>query len=213
MEFTMFIRSVLLALLCFAMLPLHATTYTLEADYTQGVFRWDHLGFSTPAAQVSQGEGSLQFDPADPLHASVQVTIPLSTLNTGVPGLDEHLRSADFFDVTHYPTAAFKSTMVAKGEGKRLKVTGDLTLHGITKPVVLDVVMVKIGTNPRSNLPTIGFDGSAKIRRSSFGLGKFVPQVSDEITLHLTTQAVEAKAYAEAKRAEAAEEAAKTRKQ
>lgn len=186
------------ASLAFAAAPLYATTYTIEPDYTQGVFRWNHLGFSNPAAQVSQGQGTLEFDPANPLRASVNVTIPLSSLNTGVPALDEHLRSEDFFEVAKFPTATFRSTKVEPGAGRdRLKVTGELNLHGVTKPVTLDVIVLKVGSNPRTDLPTVGFEATATLKRSDFGLGAFVPQVSDEIKLQLTSQGVEAKGYAE----------------
>lgn len=178
--------------------PLYATTYTLEPDYTQGVFRWNHLGFSSPAAQFSQGQGTLEFDSAMPTRASVKVTIPLSTLNTGVPDLDDDFRSTDFFDTTKYPSATFTSTQVEPGmTPNQLKVTGNLNLHGVTKPVILDVTLVKIGTNPRSGLPTVGFDAMATLKRSDFGLGAYVPQVGDEIELHIICQAVDAKAYAE----------------
>jgi len=186
------------ALVAFAAAPLYATTYTLEPDYTQGVFRWNHLGFSNPAAQVSQGQGTLEFDPANPTRASVNVTIPLSSLNTGVPALDEHLRSEDFFEVAKFPTATFRSTRVEPGAGKdRLKVTGELNLHGVTKPVTLDVIVLKVGSNPRTDLPTVGFEATTTLKRSDFGLGAFVPQVSDEIELQLSSQGVEAKGYAE----------------
>jgi polyisoprenoid-binding protein YceI len=181
-----------------ASLPLHATTYTLEPDYTQGVFRWDHLGFSSPAAQFAQGQGTLEFDENNPTRASVNVTIPLSTFNTGVPALDEEFRSESFFEIAKYPTATFKSTQVEAGGAKnQLKVTGNLTLHGVTKPVKLDVTLVKVGTNPRTHLPTVGFAAMTTLKRSEFGLGRFVPQVSDEIRIEMTCQAVEAKAYAE----------------
>ena len=178
--------------------PLYATTYTLEPNYTQGVFRWNHLGFSSPAAQFSQGQGTLEFDSTDPTRSSVKVTIPLSTLNTGVPDLDEDFRSTGFFDTSKYPNATFTSTRVEKGmAANQLKVTGSLTLHGVTKPVTLDVTVVKIGTNPRSGLPTIGFDAMTTLKRSEFGLGAFVPQVGDEIELRIICQAVDANAYAE----------------
>ncbi|HKR35250.1 MAG TPA: YceI family protein, partial [Steroidobacteraceae bacterium] len=131
-------RIVLAAALALAAAPLCAMTYTIEPDYAQVVFRWSHLGFSNPAAQLSQGQGTLEFDPANPTRASVQVTIPLSTLDTGVPALDEHLRSEDFFEVAKFPTATFRSTKVEQGAGKdRLRVTGELNLHGITRPVTL----------------------------------------------------------------------------
>lgn len=191
-----------------ASIPLRATTYTLEPDYTQGVFRWNHLGFSSPAAQFSQGHGTLDFDPADPTRDAVTVTIPLDTLHTGVPALDDHFRSRTFFDTAMYPTASFKSTRVEKGVGvNQLKVAGDLTLHGVTKPVTLDVTIVRIGANPRTQVPTVGFDAMTTLKRSDFGMGKYVPQVSDEIDLHIITQAAEAKPYAAFLEAEAAEEA------
>jgi polyisoprenoid-binding protein YceI len=182
--------------------PVFATTYTLEPDYTQGVFRWNHLGFSSPAAQFGQGQGTLEFDPANPTRAMVKVTIPLSTLNTGVPALDDDFRSNDFFDTARFPTATFTSTRVEPAAGTdRLRVTGDLNLHGVTRSVTLDVTVVKIGTNPRSGVPTIGFDATATLKRSEFGLGEYVPQVGDEIQMHIITQGAEAKAYAEYLRA------------
>ncbi len=200
------IRHLILATsLAVVSLPLQATSYTLEPDYTQGVFRWNHLGFSSPAGQFAQGQGTLEFDRADPTRSSVEVTIPLSTLSTGVPALDDDFRSTDFFDTARYPAATFKSTRVEKGMAvDRLEVTGELTLHGVTKAVTLEVTIVKIGTNPRSGLPTLGFDATTTLKRSDFGLGRYVPQVGDEIQMHLTSQAVEAKAYAEYLKAQAA---------
>jgi len=203
-------RLALAASLALASTPLYAATYTLEPDYTQGVFRWNHLGFSSPAAQFAQGTGTLEFDQADPAKSSVKVTIPLATLNTGVPALDEDFRSTDFFDTAKFPIATFESTKVEKGAAaNQLKITGDLNLHGVIKPVTLDVTIVKIGTNPRTNLPTVGFDATASLRRSDFGLGKYVPQVSDEIQMHIISQAVEEKAQAEYLKARAAAAAAK----
>ncbi len=206
----MFPRLFLAATLAFASLQLHATSYTLEPDYTQGVFRWNHLGFSSPAGQFSQGRGTLEFDPANPTRARIEVTIPLSTLSTGVAALDEDFRSTDFFDTERFPTATFTSTKVEKGmASNELEVTGNLTLHGITRPVTLKVAIVKVGTNPRTSLPTVGFDGMTRLKRSDFGLGRYVPQVSDEIELHVISQAVDAKAYAEYLKARAEEEAAR----
>ena len=198
----------LVASLALASTSLHATTYTLEPDYTQGVFRWNHLGFSTPAAQFAQGEGTLEFDEADPTRASVRVTIPLKTLSTGVPALDEDFRSGDFFATDQFPTAVFRSTRVKGNGSNQLEVTGELSLHGMTKTIMLEVTIVKVGNNPRTGLPTVGFDATTTLNRSDFGLGRYVPQVSDAIQMHITSQAVEAKPYAEYLKAKAAEQAA-----
>lgn len=195
--------------LALAACPLWAATYTLEPNHSMGTIRWSHLDFANPTAQFTRVEGTLEFDPADPRMASVMVTIPLANLSSGIPDLDENLRSPAFFDLARFPTATFKSTKVeTTAMANQLKVTGNLTVHGITKPVTLDVTINKVGENARLKLPAVGFEAMATLKRSDFGLGKFVPQVSDEVTLHITTQADEAKGYAAYLKADAEEEAA-----
>jgi polyisoprenoid-binding protein YceI len=200
----MLTRYIHCALLTCAAVPALAATYTIEPDHAQGVFRWNHLGFSNPAAQFSQAKGTLDFDPADPARASVEVTIPLSTLQTGLPELDDVFRSPQFFDTASFPTASFKSTLVQKAATGHLKVTGELNLHGVTKPVTLDVTVVRIGKNPRNGLPTVGFDATTTLRRSAFNLGAYVPQVADGIPLRIIIEAIEAQAYASYQKAQAA---------
>jgi polyisoprenoid-binding protein YceI len=193
------------AMLAFCGQAASAATYTLEPNYTQGVLRWDHLGFSYPSAQFAQGTGTIEFDESDPTRSSIRVTIPMGSLNTGVPDLDERLRSEDFFEVAKFPTATFVSTRVEKGAGmNRFKVTGNLTIRKVTRPVILEVTLLKVGKNARTEVATIGFDARGTLKRSEFGLGKFVPQVGDEIQLLVTTQAAESQAqaaYLEAKKA------------
>lgn len=188
----------------FVNLPLHATTYTFEPQHTEGILRWSHLGFANPTAQFSRVEGSLNYDAADPTKASVTATIALANMSSGVPDLDDNFHSVDFFDTAKFPTATFKSTKVALGGAPdKLMVTGNLTVHGVTRPVTLDVTLNKIGLDVRNNLPAIGFDATTTLKRSDFGLGAYVPQVSDEISVHITVQADEAKGYAKILRADA----------
>jgi polyisoprenoid-binding protein YceI len=178
--------------------PVLATTYTLEPNYTQVVLSWDHLGYSFPTAQIAQGRGTIEFDAMAPTKASVTVRLPLAMIASGVPDLDEHLKAADFFDVAKYPEATFKSIKVAKGmTADRLRVTGNLEMRGVTKPVTLDVVILKVGKNARTGIATVGFNATAKLKRSDFGLAAFVPQVGDEVSLTITCQGAEATAYAE----------------
>jgi len=194
--------------------PLFAVTYTFEPQHTQGVIRWNHLGFANPTAQFNSVAGTLDFDPADPTRSSVMVTIPLGSMSTGVPDLNDDFRSSDFFDFAKFPTATFKSSKVEKGAAPNtLKVAGELSVHGVTKPVALDVTVNKIGTNPRNHVPTVGFEAMATLKRSDFGLGLYVPQVSDEIQIHITAEAAEKNAYEQYLKAEAAREAAKKAKQ
>lgn len=192
--------------------PAFATTYTLEPNYTQVVFSWDHLGFSHPTAQIAQGTGRLDFDPMEPGMSSLEVTLPVTSLMTGVPDLDEHLKSEDFFDVARFPKATFRSTRVEQGMAKdQLDVTGDLTLRDITRPVTLHVQVLKLGTNPRTHVATVGFNATAMLKRSDFKLDAFVPQVSDQITLRITCQGAEAQGQAAFLRAK--EEKANAKKQ
>jgi polyisoprenoid-binding protein YceI len=194
--------------------PLHAATYTFEPQHTQGVLTWNHLGFANPTAQFNSVEGTLEFDQADPTRSSVTVKIPLSSMSTGVPDLNDDFKSTDFFDIAKFPAATFKSTRVEKGATPgALKLVGDLSVHGITKPVTLDVTVNKVGTNPRNNVPTVGFEALTTVKRSDFGLGLYVPQVSDEIRIHITAEAAEKNAYEQYLKAQAAKEAAKKAKQ
>jgi polyisoprenoid-binding protein YceI len=189
-------RLVLAAALVVACTPSYATRYILESQHSEGVVRWSHLGFSNPTAQFTLVEGAVDFDQADPTRSSVTATIKLANFSSGVPDLDDNFHSVDFFDIARYPTATFKSTRVERGNAPdQLKVTGDLTVHGITRPVTLDVTINKVGTNIRSNLPSVGFEATTTLKRSDFGLGLYVPQVSDEVSIHITCQGDEAKAY------------------
>jgi polyisoprenoid-binding protein YceI len=194
----MFRRIALASALALAAAPAFAATYTLDPGHTQVVFSWNHFGYSNPTAQFGTVEGTLDFDAANPTKGSVSVKIPLASVNSNVAKLDEHLQSPDFFDAAKYPEATFKSTKVEKGAAEgQLKVTGDLTLHGVTKPVVLDVTVNKVGEHPMRKAQAAGFDATATIKRSEFGIAKYVPAVSDDIKLRITSEAIEAKAYAE----------------
>lgn len=163
-------------------------TYKLDPGHTMVLFSWNHFGYSNPTADFGLGEGTLVFDEQQPAKSSVDVTLPLAQLDTHVPALDKHLKEADFFNADKYPTVTFKSTQVQPLGGNKFKVTGNLTVHGVTKPVVLDATLNKVGPHPMSKAQAIGFDATASIRRSDFGVGAYVPNVSDEITIRITTE-------------------------
>ena len=212
----MLLRGLMAAtLIGFASASANAMTYTLDPNHTQVQFIWNHYGFTDLTGQFGKIEGTLEFDAADPTRSSVSATIAMQSVHSNIEKLDGKLVSSDYFDVEKYPTATFKSTKVEKGATPdRLSVTGDLTLHGVTKPVTLDVTLIKVGTNPRTHLPTVGFSGNATVSRSQFGLGKFVPQVADEIYIQIGAQAVESQAYSKyLKEKEAADAAEKVAEQ
>lgn len=186
----MFKRLALASLLAIAAFGAQAADkYTIDPTHTQVEFTYSHFGFSNITGRFDTVESEFLFDAADPTQSSVKITIPVSSLSTGVEKLDTHLLTADFFDAPKYPTATFTSTGVtAAGEGK-LKVAGDLTIHGVTRPVVLDVTINKIGEHPMAKVAAAGFDASTTIKRSDFGIAGYVPMVGDEIKIEITVEA------------------------
>lgn len=164
-------------------------TYQIDPTHTATVFTWNHFGFSTPSANFSDIQGTINVDNAKPANSSVNVTIPLTSLNTNVKALDEHLLKSDFFDAEKYPNITFKSTKVQAVSKTKYKITGDLTIKDVTKPVVLDAVLNKQAVHPMSKAETIGFNATTSFDRSAFGVGAYVPNVGDKITVNITTEA------------------------
>ena len=185
----MFKRLALASLLALATFGAQAADrYTIDPTHTQVEFTYSHFGFSNITGRFDTVESEFLFDVQDPTKSSVKVTIPMASLSTGVEKLDAHLLNADFFDAEKFPTATFTSTAVtAAGEGQ-LKVAGDLTIHGVTRPVVLDVTINKIGEHPMAKTPAAGFDARTVVKRSDFGVGNYAPGVSDEVTIEITVE-------------------------
>ena len=167
--------------------------YSIDPTHTQVHASYLHAGFSNIAIRFNKVEGEFLFDAAKPVNSSLNIKVPINSLDTGVEKFDAHLWSADFFDAEKFPEATFKSTKVTAVAKGKLKLSGNLTIHGITKPVSFDVTTNGIAVHPMSKKPTAGFDASTKIKRSDFGLGKYAPMVGDEVTLRITMEASEAK--------------------
>jgi polyisoprenoid-binding protein YceI len=163
--------------------------YEIDARHTQVLFVYSHFGLSNITGRFTDVGGTFAFDPADPAASRIEVTIPIASVSTGVPKLDAHMASADMFDAAQFPTATFKSTSVtAAGEG-RWNVAGDLTLHGVTKPVTLAVKVNYAGPHPMSKAPVAGFDAATVIKRSDFGITYMLPGVPDEVHIRITMEA------------------------
>ena len=165
-------------------------TYAIDAGHTLVLAQWNHMGFSNPSANFGNAEGTITYNAEDVTRSSVEVTLPLSGLNSFTAKFDEHLRSADFFDAGKFPAATFKSTRVEAAGTNKLTVTGDLTIKDNTHPVVLDVTLNGAGQHPMAGKPAIGFDATTTIKRTDFGVGAYAPNVGDEVTLRITTEAV-----------------------
>jgi polyisoprenoid-binding protein YceI len=169
-------------------------TYTIDNTHAAVTFHVSHFGFSNPSGKW-MANGTLIFDEETPENSKVNVTINVADVVTGVPKLDAHLQKEDFFDTKTYPTATFVSDKVEivkddKGQPtKAAKVYGTLTIEGISKPIVLDMVLNKVGMSPILNVKTVGFSGTTTFKRSDFGIDTYVPGISDEVMIELEIEA------------------------
>lgn len=169
--------------------------YDIDASHSGVVFAWNHFGFSNPTARFDKIEGSVLLDKNDLTRSSISVSLPIDSLDTGIAKLDEELKGSGFLDAAQFPTVTFKSTKVETTGTNGLKITGDLTVHGVTKSVALNATVNKIGIFEIPGVmkaPAAGFDATAVIKRSDFGVTKYLPAVSDEIPVHITLDAKQA---------------------
>lgn len=165
-----------------------ADAYKLDPMHTAITWHINHFGFSNPSGKFMNVDGTLVLDPKNPAASKVSVTIPVADINTDIPALDEHLKSKDFFDVATFPTATFTSTSVDVTDKNKAVVHGNLTLHGVTKPIVLNVKLNKIGDNMFKK-QTAGFSATAVIKRSDFGISAYLPGLGDEVRLNIESEA------------------------
>lgn len=160
-----------------------AGTYKVDPNHTQVVWTLDHLGITPLSGDFAASGGSLEIDPANPSAAKVSVSFDIGAMTTLVPGFTKHLQSADLLDAAAHPTASFTSTSVA-ATGTTAKITGNLTLKGVTRPVVLDAKFYGAGANPMSKKLNVGFTATTTIKRSEFGI-TYAPIVGDEVELQI----------------------------
>lgn len=163
-------------------------TFKLDKRHARIVFSTTHLGFSTYYGFFSDLDGTLDYDPKAPAESTLDVTVNLSGLVVQDAELERNLKSADYFDVATFPTARLRATKIdvsGAGEGT---ITGDLTLHGVTRPITLEAKLNGGGVNPVTQVYVLGFDATAKLSRSDFGIKTLVPFVGDEVTLLISCE-------------------------
>lgn len=177
-----------------------AKIYIIDPTHAQVHAGYSHLGFSNIAIRFNKIEGKFLFDATKPANSSLDIIVPINSLDTGVEKFDQHLWSAEFFNAEKFPEATFKSTKVTGAGKNKLKLLGNLTIHGVTRPVEFDVAINGIGVHPFSKVAAAGFDASTKIKRSDFGVGNYVPMVGDDVSLRISFEATEPKPAAEAKK-------------
>ncbi len=163
-----------------------AGSYKLDASHGKITWKVNHLGFSTYVGQFINVSADLTLDPANPSNSTLTATVPLADVAPNDDGLKRHLQTPDFFNTAEFPTATFvaKSIVVDRDDPNEADVIGDLTLHGVTRSVTLEVEFNQAGPS-MGNTYKVGFDGEATIRRSDFGMSYGLPAIGDEVELHI----------------------------
>lgn len=165
-----------------------AGTFAVDKDHTRVTWSVNHFGFSTYVGQFSVADATLKLDPRAVGAASLTATVDTGSIGTFNPALDTHLKSPDFLDAAKFPQATFKSTSVKQTGERTADIAGDLTLHGVTKPIVIHATFNRGGANPVDKTYRLGFQGKAVIKRSEFGIKSYVPAIGDEVTLEINTE-------------------------
>ncbi len=166
-----------------------ADNYTIDSRHTWPVFEVNHLGFSTQRGRFNKSSGKITLDTAAK-KGSVELVIETASLDMGLDKWDEHMKSDEFFNVAQFPTMRFVSDKLVFDGDKVVAAEGSFTLLGVTKPLTLTVSNFRCAPHPMVKKPACGADISATLKRSDFGMAKFVPAVSDEVKITSPVEAI-----------------------
>lgn len=168
--------------------------YALEKNHASITFKVLHMGYAYYTMRFNDFDANLDVDAKAPEKSKVDVTIQAKSLDANNPKLTEHVGTADFLDYAKYPTITFKSTGIEKTGDHTAKITGDMTIHGVTKPVVLDATFNGGSLHPMMKQYDLGFSATTTIKRSDFGVSGFIPLVGDDIQVAIETEFLKADA-------------------
>jgi polyisoprenoid-binding protein YceI len=164
-------------------------TYVIDNTHTYPRFSYSHFGFSTQLSRFDKTSGNIVIDREAKI-GSVSVTIDTTSVDTGYPLFNEHIQGADFLDTVKYPTANFTSSKVNFEGDKVSSVDGTLTLKGISKPVTLTLTSFQCMPHPMLKKDACGANATAVVKRTDFNMGKYAPNVGDDVTLTIAVEAV-----------------------
>lgn len=165
-----------------------AGQYESDPGHSYIYFSYFHAGYSKPIIRWRDWKGTLDWNPGDPAQSELIVVINVAGVDTGLDLFDGHLTGADYFDAEQFPTITFKSTKLEQTGPQTGVLTGDLTIKGVTRPLSLDVTLNKAAKDDFFKAYKLGFSARGQLKRSDFGLGAYVPVVSDEVDLVIETE-------------------------
>ncbi len=163
-------------------------TYNVDKSHANIIFNLSHLGYSRYFGRFNAFDSTLEWDADAPEKSKLSVTVFIDSIDTNHDKLEEELKGAKWFDAKQFPTATFTSTKVEKLTATTGKVHGNLTLHGVTKPVTLDVTFNGGGENPFYKTEQLGFSATTHINRADFGISEGVPMVGDAVALTIEAE-------------------------
>jgi len=165
--------------------------YSVDSTHAYVHFQYTHLGLSRPMLSFDDFSVDLELDNADVTKSSISVKIDPKSIQAGSDIWKSHLMGGDFFDVGAHPEIIFTSTSIEKTGEDTLKIMGDLMIKDTTAPITLDATLHNAMNHPMSGKPVIGFSATGQLLRSAFGMGKFAPNVSDEVDLTISAEVVQ----------------------
>jgi len=165
-----------------------AENYKIDLSHSFIMFKISHLGFSVLNGRFNDFEGEFTYDPANPSASRITVEVKTASVDSNWAERDKHLRSPDFLDVEKFPTARFETTSYSEQNGKGT-LTGNLTLHGVTKPITIAVEQVGAGKDPWGGFRR-GFTGMTKLKRSDFGITRNLGPAAEEMEIHLVVEGI-----------------------
>ncbi|MBB4197534.1 polyisoprenoid-binding protein [Rhodoblastus sphagnicola] len=160
-----------------------AGAYKIDSPHTEILFGVSHFGLSNFSGVIAGAEGTLKLNPAKLADTQLEVAVATQTVLTPVDKLTGELRDPEWLDSAKFPKATFASKKVTQTGADTADIAGELTLHGVTKPLTLHAKFVGAGLNPMKKIYTVGFDATGVIKRTEFGVSKYAPYIGDDVTL------------------------------
>ena len=168
-----------------------ADTFTVDPVHSSVLFRVKHLGVGYIYGRFNQYSGTFAFDDKNPADCKLEMEVKIESIDSANTDRDKHLKGPDFFNAKEFPTMSFKATRMKASDEKNYEVTGDLTIHGVTKQVTVKLERVGTGKDPRSGKPRTGWETVFTINRSDFGVKGFLPAIGDEVRIIVAIEGVQ----------------------
>ncbi|WP_439632095.1 YceI family protein [Shinella sp.] len=165
-----------------------ADSYKLDGGHSTIMYSLDHLGFATSHGIFRTMNGELLLDGQNPAASRLDVAVETTSVDGFDEGRSNAVRGTDFLDVANFPEMRFVSASIERTGENEARVTGNLTLHGVTRPLTLDAVLVKQGAHPLSGAQRVGFSATGSLKRSDYGIMGFLPMVGDDVTIRIDAE-------------------------